>query len=36
MHNLDEDFSPDVVSATLEVITDLLDSLGPIIIENGI
>jgi len=36
IHNLDEEFSPDVVSATLEVLTDLLENVGPIVIENGL
>lgn len=33
---LDEEFSADVVSATLEVLTDLLESLGPVVVENGL
>lgn len=33
---MDEDFSADVVSATLEVIYDLIKSLGPIFLENNV
>jgi len=33
---LDEEFSVDVVSTALEVIYDLMKSLGPIFLENNL